>query len=754
MQYYLKYINGEIKNIKEDNVLDELYLNLAVLPNEEELKKYVKNPKEYLKEVKVKIAKITNYIPLFDIYTKNLYIINPENIFFRIMEYNYRLPDESIVKYIQDTIDEYTKKKKKNKFINDFLETLNKNIKFLNCFDLPTLKETFYKIYYENNPQTKDITTCFRPSYLPFFKNINPNIKPYFTKTELKKLSLNMKLNIDNDNDNYNYICDIVSKNDIDSNTLMCHLIYIKENYGAKNFIQLYTLLGSFYLNNYLRYKSTKDIILEAEIKNFWSIIRKAPKFDKEYYMYRFIDNDDFLINLKIGDIYYEPSFISTTRNPFYDSKNNVFGYVLIKIKIPPNIEGIGLCIESYSLFPQEQEILLAPGKLKLIGIDNDFEYYHTHNLAAKKINKKYEFEYIKPSSELISFDSYLLPDQTIPNINFIKLKLEGIDFKQKGLYFMEECICKINNKYYFYSNIGKTNYLFQFYKLDTSIVYNKYFFLQKDNTKTEDEFYIIIQDDNSAIIKLFIEIKDIISVNYIFKSLGSENYFDHEELIIFISYLSKAFNIDEVIIHDNYLSYEKITVKNLDNMDYNKNDTDFNNPEIHSMNLHSGYFQFYPEELINYIYSIRQNKQYTQKYYNIIGIRILLPYYRIDELSRIKSEEILFFKEKTYLNKILNKNINKCLYILDFYIFIHENYFYLINELNDCIHRYFLNFGIEDIKENPWNINYFILRPYEYLYNKGLISYLPINKDFLSDNYLNKLNTDKNTTNRIRYYY
>jgi hypothetical protein len=747
MQYYLKYTNGDIKNIKKDKVIDELYLNLAVLPTEEELKKYVKNPKEYLKEVKIHIAKITKYIPLFDIYTKNLYIINPENVYFRIMEYNYRLPDESIVKYIQDTINEYTKKKKKNKFINDFLETLNKNNKFLNCFDLPTLKETFYKVYYDNNPQTKDITNCIRPSYLPFFKNINPNIKPYFTKTELKMLALNMKLSIDINND----ICNTVRKNDIDSKTLMLHLIYIKENFGAKNFIQLYTLLGSFYLNNYLRNKSTKDIILQTELNNIWSIIRKAPKFDKEYYVYRFVDNDDFLLNLNVGDIYDETSFISTTRNPFYDPKNNVFGYVLIKIKIPADIEGIGLCVESYSLFPYEQEILLAPGKLKLIGVDNDFEYFHTNSLASKKINKKYEFEYIKPSNKLISFESYLIPDQTIPYIDFLKLKLEGVNFKQKGIYFMEECICKINNKYYFYSNIGKTKYLFQFYKLDTSIVYNRYFFLQKDNTKTEDEFYIIIQDNESAIIKLFIEIKDIISVNYIFRSLGSEKYFDHEELIMFMSCLAKAFNIDEVIIHDNYLSYENITETNLVNMDYD--DIDFNNPDTHSMNLFSGYFQFYPEELINYIYSIRQNKPYTPKYYNIIGIRILLPYYRIDELSYIKSEQILSFKEKTLLNKILNKNIDKCLYILDFYIFIHENYFYLINELNECIHRYFLNIGIEDLKENPWNINYFILRPYEYLYQKGIISYLPINKDLLSDNYLNKLNTEKNINNRIRYY-
>ena len=748
MKYYLKYTNGDIKDIKKENVIDDMYLNLAVLPSEEELKKYVKNPKEYLKKIKIKISQITKSIPLFDIYTKNLYIINSENIFFRIMEHNYRLPDEYIVKYIQNTINDYTKKTKKNKFINNFLETLNKNIKFLNCFDLPTLKKTFYKIYYENNPQTKDITNCIRPSYLPFFKNINPNIKPYFTKTELKMLALNMKLNININND----ICNIIQNNDIDSKTLMYHLIYIKENYGAKNFIQLYTLLGSFYLNNYLRNKSTKDIILETELKIIWNIIRKAPKFDKEYYVYRFIDNDDYLTNLNVGDVYDETSFISTTRNPFYDPKNNVFGYVLIKIKIPADVEGIGLCVESYSLFAYEQEILLAPGELKLIGIDNDFEYFHTNTSASNKIRKKYEFEYIKPNNKLISFDSYLIPDKTIPYINFLKLKLDGINFKQKGLYFMEEC-SKINNKYYFYSDIGKTKYLFQFYKLDTSIVYNRYFYLQKDNKITEDEFYIIIQDEETAIIKLFIEIKDIISLNYIFRSIGSENYFDYEELIMFISCLAKAFNIDEVIIHDNYLSYENIAEHNLINMDYD--DIDFNNPDTHSMNLFSGYFQFYPEELINYIYSIRQNKSYTPKYYNIIGIRILLPYYRIDELNYIKSEEILSIKEKekTLLNKILKKNIDKCLFILDFYIFIHENYFYLINELTECIHRYFLNIGIEDIKENPWDINYFILKPYEYLYQKGIISYLPVNKMLLSDNYLNKLNSQKNINNRSRYY-
>ena len=85
--------------------------------------------------------------------------------------------------------------------------------------------------------------------------------------------------------------------------------------------------------------------------------------------------------------------------------------------------------------------------------------------------------------------------------------------------------------------------------------------------------------------------------------------------------------------------------------------------------------------------------------------------------------------------------------------IYIRFLYFYLINELNENIYHYYLNIGIEDIKENPWNFNYFILKPYEYLYQKGIISYLPVNKMLLSDNYLNKLNSQKNINNRSRYY-
>ena len=89
--------------------------------------------------------------------------------------------------------------------------------------------------------------------------------------------------------------------------------------------------------------------------------------------------------------------FTSTTRDPFYSpGLNGNFGLILIKIKIPKNKKGVGLFIENFSLFPNEQEFLLYPySKLKLISKNDNFKYYHTNKEFEKLIHVKYEFEYI-----------------------------------------------------------------------------------------------------------------------------------------------------------------------------------------------------------------------------------------------------------------------------------------------------------------------------------------------------------------------
>ncbi len=57
---------------------------------------------------------------------------------------------------------------------------------------------------------------------------------------------------------------------------------------------------------------------LENQIKLMIKLIKNAPSFLKSHTVYRFVTRDEYLRHLKPGDIYTDPSFMSTTRNPFY----------------------------------------------------------------------------------------------------------------------------------------------------------------------------------------------------------------------------------------------------------------------------------------------------------------------------------------------------------------------------------------------------------------------------------------------------
>ena len=60
--------------------------------------------------------------------------------------------------------------------------------------------------------------------------------------------------------------------------------------------------------------------------------------------------------------------------------------------------------------------------------------------------------------------------------------------------------------------------YLFQAFYLDDNPIYEKYFFLQKKNDfKQREQIYFVLQDKDTGEIQMLIELRDIISVNYIF---------------------------------------------------------------------------------------------------------------------------------------------------------------------------------------------------------------------------------------------
>ena len=60
-------INNKLVDIKESDILYNLYYNLAELP------KKVKGSNEDIQELKDTISKIDNYIPLYDIFSKNIF---------------------------------------------------------------------------------------------------------------------------------------------------------------------------------------------------------------------------------------------------------------------------------------------------------------------------------------------------------------------------------------------------------------------------------------------------------------------------------------------------------------------------------------------------------------------------------------------------------------------------------------------------------------------------------------------------------
>ena len=153
----------EVKITDGTNILKKLYFDLYVLPTPSEIISYNKQNKTDFQQEKMKeiIADITSQIPLFDIYSQNIYLIPANQVYSYVNEKYYRLPTEKILTYLQTAY-----KKAENSKLKSRLE---KNINFINNYDLDSLYDTYLKVIYENSNQIgKNITYCRRITYLPY----------------------------------------------------------------------------------------------------------------------------------------------------------------------------------------------------------------------------------------------------------------------------------------------------------------------------------------------------------------------------------------------------------------------------------------------------------------------------------------------------------------------------------------------------------------------------------------------------------
>jgi hypothetical protein len=710
-----------------------------------------------IQKIKDNISKIEGDIPLYNINFNNLYLINKYNIYNRVVVNNYKFPNDELIKKLkkkknnlQKNIDNNKKSLKKlkydmsqqnvdNKIIREYenkkntfeptlieYEKMIKMLNFLDNFNIKLLYKTYIYLFYKySNEVGKNITLCEKPSFIPYYKHI----KPYYSRSELINLALNMELMIPNkikfENKNLNNLCLKIMHNDINKKILLSHKEHIINN-NSIGVIQYYTLQGSYFMNEYLRLQTnynSRNYYLEENIKSMWNLVNNSPPFDKSYILYRFIKEDNHLHNLKVNDTYITPSFMSMTRDPFYNSDSYQFGFILIKVKIPKDIVGVGLCIETISHFKEEEEIILPPlSKLKLTKIDDDAVYYHTDEEFFSKIKKKYEFTYINNSKKIEFPKEYIDNNDTNKIIDFLEIdKSESYSVEEKIKYFVNHYV---NELYQFDVVIGDETYTLCVEWYDSTSVYKDFYSVTNNSGFS---IYTIYKD----YILFFIEIGEDNNGNYMhvdyffrFSTKSNSSNIERKDYILFLSSIGYYFGIDNIKI---YCEYFSCNLKDNTVSSHKKN------------NIRDGN---YCKDFYNYL---KHGKNYI--IYNIDSIKELKPqfsYGLLDLLKTIDYKKILSNKDNDELYQIyqefskINNNKNS---IADFYIWIVESYCYLLNILVKKFNKIYF-------KSNPFDNDYYILNHFSFLYNRNHISYIPLKK---KNKYIKEQKKIKLPLNRYR---
>ena len=666
---------------------------------------------------------------MYDAFTENLYIINNENVYDRVYYQNYRFPEKEL-------IDELLEKQKKHKIVKNKNILLTRKIRKINLmydflinFDLDILYDTYVKVFYKYSKYGKEITICKNPSFMPELYHL----KPYLTKGEIINLGLNFQVISNNDIKSTNFsdehLCKKINSHQMTSDMLLLHHNYIikSEKLGL---VQYYTIQGSYFMNQYLRNQTTYDKqneYLESLIRPMWNLVSNSPKFDKSYIVYRFIQDDSFLQNLKIGNVFTEKGFMSTTRDPFYRSDLYKFGFILIKIRIPANKQGVALCLETVSHFPNEMEIIFPPNtQFKLIKQNNDCLYYHTDSKFESKIKTRYEFEWIGNNNI-----SFARPEgkKTIKHMDFLSEKrIKSISLSEKLKRFENNFI---NEMYQFETQIGNKKYNVFSEWYDSTGAYKDYYAITSSSGYSMYAicdgyllFFIELGENSSGITEMHI--------NYYLKysSLDSNKIAGDENLIKFFSSVAYYFDIQTVILYSTHLNCGQAKI-NQTGGNYKQrffsNDTKKINIHIdeneHDENKILG--GSYSSDLFLYLNS--GTKKYSDMGLLNIELKPFFSYYYLDILTQTNPTKILIKEDRDEVYQIYDKIFIPIITsdsqntISNFYIWLKDNKCYLLDYFASKIDR------LLGPDKNPFKNDFYELDTSTYLYNRKYIHTYPI---------------------------
>ncbi len=696
--YYVLKTNPN--KILSTNVIDELidliYENKADFISEGQ-RIELGLSENYFVTIRIDISKNQNRIPLYDIRSNHIFLIHWENVFQRIYLENYRFVDEH---FYEDLIK-----------LSAPSDIDKENTRLLSYYDFNTLNDTYLKIFYKSFVADSFITNCRKPSFYPGMDHISP----YYNINEINYLASdwNISNKITYNADEIADLCKKITKYDIPAKILIEHQLYIY-NSKAMGLVKYYSLFGSYYMNIYLRksgcclpiMKSYEEMIrnfyLENQIKIMIRLIKNAPAFSTSHTVYRFVERDDYLKHLKIGDVYQDTSFMSTTRNPFYYKENYAFGFILIKIKIPANIKGVGLCIEAYSNFPSEEEIILAPAsKYKLEHISETVTNAEFHNAFNLQVVKKYEFtwignNYINKSDKDITIE---MMDAYIPEIKIVNLldlvhdeKIKYLSISDRLQYFRNNYV-NVNNQ--FDSIVGKNKYTFNFGSYDSTSVYKPFFYYE-----IRDGIMITTANPKYGNINILMEIGTEIHINYYFRYSVTDPStvvdLNRPEWIEWLSLLAYVIGSRTIVIHSNYTLL------------YNESDT------VERKIMKTRYT--FSQNIYNYM-------KYQKKMFDFREIVPQFDYFQLDRLKDFKTGDIIKATDKNELYRLTQTSNTENLY--DFYLYLIENF-------PKLVHTFELKMSdIFESENNPFLNVAYSLDAWLYLYNKDLIIQVPSDKDF-----------------------
>jgi hypothetical protein len=611
----------------------------------------IKNKKD-----KITLSKYADYIPMYDIYTDMIYPINSLKLYYRLVDCHYR--------FITDEIKQWIINKKEKQSDTDIIKKYNDILDILDNYDLETLEKTSYETLYRYAPDFgMSISICKRNSFHPY----TTHLTPYYSKTELIKLGMNNmlieKLEPSNlvDKKLHYEICKKVSKNDISYETIINHMKHIIDNKSI-NWIVFYSMTGSYIFNKILRENMPMKQYMYDGLTKIVETINKV-NLPNDYYFYRFIWDDSFVKNLKIGDMFIDNGFLSATRDPFYSPGiKGDFGLILIRINIPQKINGVGLLIENFSMFPKEEEYLIQPFmKLKLKAKDDKATYYHINDKFEKLIKKRYEFDLIGTTKQNIKVES----DDTIPYLDIKNITIDSYD--RTGIFriFLEKC----DN----YGQFRIDNMIFIAQWFDSTGSYNHMY-----KNKTKDGFIITYYDDGYPI--LSIEMGEQMYVNY-FRTICYYDNIDNikpiEEYYNIIANCCRIFKYKNAMILFNYKNFSNF----IDN--YSK-DTEYLYSKLYCDTI----YQYYKNGKLDI-------PKYCKFEYGV---------WMLDKIGNTTVNNII-------INKLPKEIRNDKMKWKELYIIIVEKYFYLYKRMEEWINNIF---------NNLFDKIYFTFNVIPYLNNQG----------------------------------